>query len=78
LENIGFREIEATATRTNFQEEAMSSTREEISVTPRLTVAEQVRGDIILKTWEDNITESKRMTKEIKEYCEEIFHFLKK
>jgi hypothetical protein len=78
LDNIGFREREATAARTTFQEAVVSSAREEISVTPRLTVAEQVRGDIILKTWEANIAESKRTTKEIKEDCEEVFHFLNK
>jgi hypothetical protein len=43
-----------------------------------LTVAEKIRGDIILKTWEANIAESKRTTKEIKEDCEEIFHLLNK
>jgi hypothetical protein len=44
-----------------------------MSVVPRLSVSEQVRGDIILKTWEANIAESKRMAKEIKEACEEFF-----
>ena len=56
----------------------MSSAREEISVTPRLTVAKKVKGDIILKTCEANIAESKRTEKEIKEDCEEIFHLLNK
>jgi hypothetical protein len=76
LDNIGFREREATTTRTTFQEAIVSLAREEIYVTPRLTVAEQVRGDIILKTWEANIAKSKRMTKEIKEDCEEFFILL--
>jgi len=40
LDNIGFREREVTIARTTFQEVVMSSTREEIYVTPRLTVAE--------------------------------------
>jgi hypothetical protein len=78
LDNIGFREREATAARTTFQEAVVSSAREERFVTPRLTIVEQVRGDIILKTWEANIAESKRMPKEIKEDCEEIFHFFNK
>jgi hypothetical protein len=78
LDNIGFGETEATAARTTFQEVFMSSAREEISITPRLTVAEHFRGDIILKTWEANIAKSKRTTKEIKEDCEDIFHFLNK
>jgi hypothetical protein len=41
----------------------MSLAREEVPVTPRLTVAEQVRGDIILNTWKANIIESKIMAK---------------
>jgi hypothetical protein len=43
-----------------------------------LTIVEKIRGDIILKTWEANIAESKRMAKEIKEDCEEAFDFLDK
>jgi hypothetical protein len=78
LDNIGFREREATAAQTTFQELVVSSAREEICITPRLNVAEKIRGDIILNTWEANIVESKRMAKEIKEDCEEIFHFLNK
>jgi len=56
----------------------VSSAREGISMVPRLSVSEQVRGNIILKTWEDNIVESKRMAKEVKEDCEEAFHSLNK
>jgi DUF4097 and DUF4098 domain-containing protein YvlB len=78
LDNIGFREKEATVARTTFQKAVVSSAREEIPVTPRLTVAEQIRGDIILKTWEANIVEIKRMAKEIKEDCEEAFDLLDK
>jgi hypothetical protein len=78
LENICLREREATTTRITFQEAVVSSAREEISVIPRLSVAEQVRGDIILKTWEANIAESKILAKEIKEACEEVFHSLNK
>jgi hypothetical protein len=47
-------------------------------VVSRLSVSEQARGDIILKTWEANIAESKRMAKEVKEACEEAFHSLNK
>ena len=43
-----------------------------------MTVVDKIRGDIILKTWEANIAESKRMAKEIKEDCEEVFDFLNK
>jgi hypothetical protein len=78
LENIFLREREATTARITFQEAVVSSPTEEIYVIPILYVAEQVRGDIILKTWEANIAESKRLAKEIKEACEEVFHSLNK
>jgi len=63
LDNIGFREKEATMAHTTFQKEVVSSAREEVPVTPRLTVAERIMGDIILNTWEVNIVENKRMAK---------------
>jgi hypothetical protein len=63
LDNIGFKEKEAIAARTNFQKAVLSSAREEVPVTPRLTVAEQIRGDIIIKASEANIAESKKMPK---------------
>jgi hypothetical protein len=78
LDNISFKEGEATATQTTFQKAVVSLAREEVPVTPRLTVAEQIRADIILKAWEANIVESKRMAKEIKEDCEEVFDSLSK
>jgi hypothetical protein len=49
-----------------------------VSTVPRLAVLEQVRDDIILKTWETNIVERKITTKEIKEAYEEVFHSLNK
>jgi hypothetical protein len=81
LDKIGFREKEATAARVTFQKAVVSSSKEEISLTPktlRLTVEEKIRGDIILKTWEANIAERKRLAKEIKEDCEETFDLLDK
>jgi hypothetical protein len=43
-----------------------------------LYVAKQIRGDILLKTWEANIVERKILAKEIKEDCEETFDVLDK
>ena len=43
-----------------------------------MSVAEQIRGDILLKTWEANIAERKILAKEIKEDCEETFDVLDK
>ena len=44
----------------------------------RLSILEQTRGDIILKTWESSIAQSKKMAKEVKEFCEKDFHSLNK
>jgi len=54
-----------------FQEAILSSTKEEVGKDTRLSLSEQTRGDIILKTWESNIVERKRLTKEVKKSCEE-------
>jgi len=78
MDNICLREREATTTRVTFQEAVVSSAREEILIVPRLSVSEQVRGDILLNTWEANIAESKRTAKEIKETYEEVLHSLNK
>ena len=76
LDNFCFREREATAARVTLQEAVVSSAREEMSIVPGLSISEKVRGDIILKTWEANISKSKRTAKEIKEAYEEDFHSL--
>jgi len=54
------------------------SAREGVSRVSKLSSLEQTKDDIILKTWETNIAESKRMAKEVKKYCEETFHSLDK
>jgi hypothetical protein len=76
LDDIGFREKEAIAAWATFQEAVVSSTKEGVSGVSGLSVSKQVRGDIILKTWEANIDESKKMAKEVKKACEEDFHSL--
>jgi hypothetical protein len=43
-----------------------------------LFVTEQIRGDIMLKVWETNISENKKIVKEIKDDCEGIFDSLDK
>jgi hypothetical protein len=58
--------------RTKVQVEAiLSSAKEEVANVTRLSLLEQTRGDIILKIWEANIFESKRLAKEVKKACEE-------
>jgi hypothetical protein len=74
LNNVCLKERETIVARATFQEEVVASEREGVSIVSRLSPSEQTRGDIILKTWETNIVESKRMAKEVKKDCEETFH----
>jgi hypothetical protein len=78
LENICIKEKEATAARVTFQEVVLSATKEEVTRVTRLSLSEQTRGDIILKAWEANIVESKRLAREVKKTCEEAFYALDK
>jgi hypothetical protein len=73
VDNISFKEKEAIVARTTFQKVVAFSAREEVPVVSKLTVEEQIRGDIILKTWETNISKSKKMAREVKKECEEVF-----
>jgi hypothetical protein len=78
LNNICIKEKEATAARVTFQEVVLAATKEEVARVTRLSLSEQTRGDIILKTWEANIVESKRLAREVKKSCEEAFYALDK
>jgi hypothetical protein len=54
------------------------SAREGVTIASRLSISEQTRGDIILKTWESSIIEGRKMAKGVKDFCEEFFHSLNK
>jgi hypothetical protein len=56
----------------------VASEKEGVAMVYRLSLSEKTRGDIILKTWEANIAESKRLAKEVKKACEEAFNSLDK
>jgi hypothetical protein len=43
-----------------------------------LSLSDQTRGDIILKTWEEILVESKRLAREVKTFCEESLSSLDK
>jgi hypothetical protein len=43
-----------------------------------LSTLEKTKGNIILKTWEYNTVEGRRIAKEVKELCEETFGLLNK
>jgi hypothetical protein len=64
--------------RITLQKEIIYSTGEEVSKTMKVSATEQIRGDIMIKLWETNITESRRIVKEIRDECEEVFDLLDK
>jgi hypothetical protein len=78
FDNIVFKEKEAKETRATFQKEFVLSRNKEVSKNPKLSVTEHIRGDVMFKVWEANIDENKRISKEIKDDCEEVFDFLDK
>jgi hypothetical protein len=78
LENIAFKEKEVIEAWAAFQKEVVFSAKQEVLVTPKLIIVEQIRGTIMLKVWEANIYESRKMAKEINEECEETFCLLDK
>jgi hypothetical protein len=69
---------EAKAARVILQKAIIYSANEETSKATKMSAAEQIRGDIILKLWETNIIENKRIVKEIRDDCEEVFDLLDK
>jgi hypothetical protein len=78
LNNITLRERGAKAARGVFQEAIISSAKEEIVIASRLSIPEKTRGNILLKAWEHNIAENRKMAKEVRDSCEETFGLLNK
>ena len=78
LDNICIKEKDPIAARVTFQEVVLSAGKEEVVRVTTLSLSKQTRGDIILKTWEANIVESKRLAREVKKACEEAFYALDK
>jgi hypothetical protein len=61
LNNITLREREAMAARGTFQEAIISTTKEEMVIASRLSIRDQTTGNILLKAWEHNIAENRKM-----------------
>jgi hypothetical protein len=70
LNNICLREREVITAWTTFQEAVVLSSKEGVVMASRLSISEQTRGDIILKTWESSTAEGRKMAKEVKDFCE--------
>jgi hypothetical protein len=78
LNNIYIKEREATAAQAKFQEAFLIASKDYIEEVPRLSLSEQTRGDIILKSWETNLVERKILAKEVNKDCEEALSSLDK
>jgi hypothetical protein len=52
--------------------------KEEVATSSRLSIPEQTRGNILLKAWEHNISESIKRDKEMRDTCEETFGLINK
>jgi hypothetical protein len=61
-----------------FQKAMALSTKEEVEKIQKLSVSEQVKGDVILKMWEADLVENKRITREVNDDFQGIFDLLEK
>jgi prephenate dehydratase len=73
LENISLREKEIGAARVAFQDVAIATAKIEMVGSSKLSIAEQTRGNILLKVWAQNISESRGRANEVMNSCEETF-----
>jgi hypothetical protein len=64
--------------RITLQKESIYSTGEEVPKTTKVSSTEQIRGNVMLKLWETNITERKRIAKETRDDREEVFDLVDK
>jgi hypothetical protein len=78
LKDIYNKEREAHSSRVKFQEAVLLVPKDDVSEVPRLSLSEQIRGDITLKSWETNLAERKRLAWEVNEACIEALSFLDK
>ena len=69
MENVLQKEREVKAARTTFQKAVTLSTKEEVGKILKLSISEQVKGDVILKVWEADLAENKRITKDVNDDC---------
>ena len=63
---------------TTFQKAVAFSTKEEVWNIQKISFLEQVKGDVILKVWEADLAENKRITREVNDDCQGIFDLLEK
>jgi hypothetical protein len=78
MEKVVQKEREAKAARNSFQKVITSLQKEETGKTQKLSISEQLKGDIMIKVWETKLAEYKRITRGINEDCQRIFNLIEK
>jgi hypothetical protein len=78
LENILQKEREVKVARTTFQKAVAISTKDNLREAKKLSVSEKIKGDVILKVWEVDLEENKRVTREVNDDWQGIFYLLEK
>jgi hypothetical protein len=73
-ENLTVKERNAEAARVAFQEAVIATNNRFSTDSPGLTIAEQTRGNILLKDWEHNITLSKEQAQKVTNSLQEAFN----
>jgi hypothetical protein len=72
------KEIEAKAVRDSFQRVLSALQEEEIRQSQKLSISEQLKGDVMLKVWETKLKGYKGITEEVIDHCERIFDSIEK
>jgi hypothetical protein len=72
--NLSTRERDVGETRVAFQEAVIAMNNRVSASTPRFTISDQTRGNILLKEWEHNITEGKKQAQKITNSLEEALN----
>jgi len=78
LKDIYVKEGEARSARANFQAAIILEQKDNVPDFPRLSPSEQIKGDMALKVWEFFLVESKILSWEVKDTCQEALSSLEK
>jgi hypothetical protein len=72
------KEREVKAARTTFQKAVAFSSKEEVGKIQKLSIFEQVKGDIIIKVWEAKMAKYKQIIREVNDDFQGIFDLLER
>jgi len=78
MEKVLQKEREVKTVRNSFQKIITSLQKEETGKSQKLSISEQLKGDIMIKVWETKLEGYKRITKWVNEDCQRIFDFIEK